>query len=122
MKKKQRDTETEKTKGEEEEGVKKRTEASAPRGLPRVSLARVPPWMASARRRRNSSRGAVGIGRVQFALAGNTMPLDAVPVEGIERVTLEQVQAVNAKAADVYRYMNFDQIAEFKELADTVTV
>ncbi|MFA4969251.1 MAG: bifunctional aconitate hydratase 2/2-methylisocitrate dehydratase [Sulfuritalea sp.] len=35
---------------------------------------------------------------------------------------LEQVQAVNAKAADVYRYMNFDQIAEFKELADTVTV
>ena len=35
---------------------------------------------------------------------------------------LEQVQTVNAKAADVYRYMNFDQIAEFKELADTVTV
>jgi aconitate hydratase 2/2-methylisocitrate dehydratase len=35
---------------------------------------------------------------------------------------LEQVQAVNAKAADVYRYMNFDQIAEFKEVADTVTV
>jgi len=35
---------------------------------------------------------------------------------------LEQVQAVNAKAADVYRYMNFDQIPEFKEVADTVTV
>jgi aconitate hydratase 2/2-methylisocitrate dehydratase len=35
---------------------------------------------------------------------------------------LEQVGAVNVKAADVYRYMNFDQIAEFKELADTVTV
>ncbi|MCX7149004.1 MAG: aconitase family protein, partial [Rhodocyclales bacterium] len=35
---------------------------------------------------------------------------------------LEQVQAVNAKAAEVYRYMNFDQIAEFKEVADTVTV
>jgi aconitate hydratase 2/2-methylisocitrate dehydratase len=35
---------------------------------------------------------------------------------------LEQVQAVNAKAADVYRYMNFDQIAEFKDVADTVTV
>ena len=35
---------------------------------------------------------------------------------------LEQVQTVNAKAADVYRYMNFDQIAEFKEQADTVTV
>ena len=35
---------------------------------------------------------------------------------------LEQVQAVNAKAADVYRYMNFDQIKEFSEVADTVTV
>ncbi|MDP1732860.1 MAG: aconitase family protein, partial [Sulfuritalea sp.] len=35
---------------------------------------------------------------------------------------LEQVQAVNAKAADVYRYMNFDQIAEFREVADNVTV
>jgi aconitate hydratase 2/2-methylisocitrate dehydratase len=35
---------------------------------------------------------------------------------------LEQVKAVNAKAADVYRYMNFDQIAEFKDVADTVTV
>ncbi|MDY0014050.1 MAG: bifunctional aconitate hydratase 2/2-methylisocitrate dehydratase [Rhodocyclaceae bacterium] len=34
----------------------------------------------------------------------------------------EQVKAVNAKAADVYRYMNFDQIAEFKEVADTVEV
>ena len=35
---------------------------------------------------------------------------------------MEQVKVVNAKAADVYRYMNFDKIAEFKELADTVTV
>ena len=35
---------------------------------------------------------------------------------------LEQVKVVNAKAADIYRYMNFDQIAEFRELADTVTV
>ena len=35
---------------------------------------------------------------------------------------MAQVQAVNAKAADVYRYMNFNQIAEFQELADTVTV
>ena len=35
---------------------------------------------------------------------------------------LEQVKVVNAKAADVYRYMNFDQIEEFKEVADTVTV
>ncbi|MDD5177315.1 MAG: bifunctional aconitate hydratase 2/2-methylisocitrate dehydratase [Sterolibacterium sp.] len=34
---------------------------------------------------------------------------------------MAQVQAVNAKAADVYRYMNFDQIAEFKEVADSVT-
>ncbi len=35
---------------------------------------------------------------------------------------LEQVNVVNAKAADIYRYMNFDQISEFKELADTVSV
>jgi aconitate hydratase 2/2-methylisocitrate dehydratase len=35
---------------------------------------------------------------------------------------LEQVQAVNAKAADVYRYMNFDQIKEFSEVAETVSV
>jgi aconitate hydratase 2/2-methylisocitrate dehydratase len=35
---------------------------------------------------------------------------------------LAQVQVVNAKAADVYRYMNFDQIKEFSEVADTVTV
>ena len=35
---------------------------------------------------------------------------------------LEQVKAVNAKAADVYRYMNFDQIAEFRDVAEGVTV
>ncbi|NMF95852.1 bifunctional aconitate hydratase 2/2-methylisocitrate dehydratase [Aromatoleum toluolicum] len=35
---------------------------------------------------------------------------------------MEQVKAVNAKAADVYRYMNFDQIAEFSDVAATVTV
>ena len=35
---------------------------------------------------------------------------------------LAQVQVVNAKTADVYRYMNFDQIKEFSEVADTVTV
>jgi aconitate hydratase 2/2-methylisocitrate dehydratase len=35
---------------------------------------------------------------------------------------MEKVKAVNAKAADVYRYMNFDQITEFSEAADTVTV
>jgi len=35
---------------------------------------------------------------------------------------MEQVTVVNAKAADVYRYMNFDKIAAFRDLADTVTV
>ncbi len=35
---------------------------------------------------------------------------------------MEGVKAVNAKAADVYRYMNFDKIAAFKDVADTVTV
>jgi aconitase (EC 4.2.1.3) len=35
---------------------------------------------------------------------------------------LEQVNIVNQKAGDIYRYMNFDQIAEFREVADTVTV
>ena len=35
---------------------------------------------------------------------------------------LEKVTVVNTKAAEVYRYMNFDQIQEFKEVADTVTV
>ena len=35
---------------------------------------------------------------------------------------LAQVEAVNAKAADVYRYMNFDQIEAFREVADTVTI
>ncbi|MDD5248513.1 MAG: bifunctional aconitate hydratase 2/2-methylisocitrate dehydratase [Rhodocyclaceae bacterium] len=35
---------------------------------------------------------------------------------------MEQVKALDAKAADVYRYMNFNQIAEFQELADTVTI
>jgi aconitate hydratase 2/2-methylisocitrate dehydratase len=35
---------------------------------------------------------------------------------------MEQVKAVNAKSGEVYRYMNFDQIAEFKEVADGVTI
>jgi aconitate hydratase 2/2-methylisocitrate dehydratase len=35
---------------------------------------------------------------------------------------MEQVKSLEAKAADVYRYMNFDQIAEFKEVADSVTL
>ncbi len=33
---------------------------------------------------------------------------------------MEQIKLVNAKAADVYRYMNFDQIPEFVEVAETV--
>lgn len=33
---------------------------------------------------------------------------------------LTQVGIVNQKAGDIYRYMNFDQIEEFKEAADTV--
>ena len=36
--------------------------------------------------------------------------------------TLERDAPSPDKAADVYRYMNFDQIAEIKEVADTVTV
>ncbi len=35
---------------------------------------------------------------------------------------LERMQAVNARAGDVYRYMNFDEIAAFSELAETVPV
>lgn len=33
---------------------------------------------------------------------------------------MEQIKLVNANAADVYRYMNFDQIPEFVEQAATV--
>ena len=35
---------------------------------------------------------------------------------------MEQVKVVNAKAADIYRYMNFDRIKEFSDVANTVTV
>jgi aconitate hydratase 2/2-methylisocitrate dehydratase len=35
---------------------------------------------------------------------------------------MEGVKGLEAKAADVYRYMNFDQIKEFSEVAETVTV
>ena len=35
---------------------------------------------------------------------------------------LEKVTVVNAKAADIYRYMNFDQIKAFTDVADEVTV
>ena len=33
---------------------------------------------------------------------------------------MELIQVVNAKAADIYRYMNFDQIPAFVEVAETV--
>ena len=33
---------------------------------------------------------------------------------------IQYIQVVNAKAADVYRYMNFDQIPAFVEVAATV--
>jgi len=32
------------------------------------------------------------------------------------------VGVINQTAGDIYRYMNFDQIADFKDVADTVTV
>ncbi len=35
---------------------------------------------------------------------------------------LAQVAIVNAKAGEIYRYMNFDQIPEFRDVANTVTV
>ena len=35
---------------------------------------------------------------------------------------LAAVGVINQTAGDVYRYMNFDQIADFKDVADTVTV
>jgi aconitate hydratase 2/2-methylisocitrate dehydratase len=34
---------------------------------------------------------------------------------------LEYAKALEGKTADVYRYMNFNQIPEFQEVADTVT-
>jgi aconitate hydratase 2/2-methylisocitrate dehydratase len=34
----------------------------------------------------------------------------------------EQVESLNAKAGEVYRYMNFDKIKSFSDVADTVTV
>ncbi len=35
---------------------------------------------------------------------------------------MEQIGTVGKKAADIYRYMNFDQIPDFRDVADTVTV
>jgi aconitate hydratase 2/2-methylisocitrate dehydratase len=34
---------------------------------------------------------------------------------------LAQVKTLESKSTDVYRYMNFDQIPEFREVADTVS-
>jgi aconitate hydratase 2/2-methylisocitrate dehydratase len=34
----------------------------------------------------------------------------------------DQVESLNAKAGEVYRYMNFDKIKSFSDVADTVTV
>jgi len=34
----------------------------------------------------------------------------------------EQVESLNAKAGEVYRYMNFDKIKSFSDVADTVTI
>jgi aconitate hydratase 2/2-methylisocitrate dehydratase len=35
---------------------------------------------------------------------------------------MAQIGIVGTKAGDIYRYMNFDQIADFREVADTVQV
>jgi aconitate hydratase 2/2-methylisocitrate dehydratase len=35
---------------------------------------------------------------------------------------MEQIGIVGKKAADIYRYMNFDQIRDFSEVADTVKI
>jgi aconitate hydratase 2/2-methylisocitrate dehydratase len=35
---------------------------------------------------------------------------------------LEQVESLNEKSAEVYRYMNFDKIKSFSDVADTVTI
>ena len=59
----------------------------------------------------------VFLGSAELAAVCSLMGKIPTPAE-----YLEQVQAVNAKAADVYRYMNFDQIEEFKEAADSVTI
>jgi aconitate hydratase 2/2-methylisocitrate dehydratase len=35
---------------------------------------------------------------------------------------MEQIGIVGQKSADIYRYMNFDQIRDFSEVADTVKI
>jgi aconitate hydratase 2/2-methylisocitrate dehydratase len=61
---------------------------------------------------------------VPLGCAPQEVPLGCALMGKIPTVAeyMEQVKVVNAKAADVYRYMNFDKIVAFKEVADTVTV
>jgi aconitate hydratase 2/2-methylisocitrate dehydratase len=35
---------------------------------------------------------------------------------------LDQLGTLNTNAAEVYRYMNFDKIKSFSDVADTVTI
>ena len=35
---------------------------------------------------------------------------------------MDQVEVLNKKAVDIYRYMHFDQIEEFRAFADTVEI
>jgi len=35
---------------------------------------------------------------------------------------LEQVQALNAKAGEVYKYMSFDKLKSFSDVAETITI
>ena len=52
-------------------------------------------------------------------LASNCALLGKIPT--VAEYT-ELVGVIAQKSADIYRYMNFDQIADFREVADTVTV
>jgi len=35
---------------------------------------------------------------------------------------MERMKSFEAASADIYRYLNFDQISDYAEIADTVTV
>ena len=35
---------------------------------------------------------------------------------------MANIGVINAKAGEIYRYMNFDKIAEFRDVADKVEV
>jgi aconitate hydratase 2/2-methylisocitrate dehydratase len=35
---------------------------------------------------------------------------------------MERMKSFDASSADIYRYLNFDQIPDYTEIADTVTV